>query len=148
MPRGKQIKENEGVLYGFSEEEWRGFHKSKRSRIRNPEMQKESMRKWASKQPAEFHRQRGRKSQLKLKYGLTEADYQQMLETQNGACAICGTTTPTGKWKVFAVDHCHESGKVRGLLCNECNRGIGLLRDSSDLLRKAAEYIDACEQIV
>jgi len=65
-----------------------------------------------------------------------------MLDEQGGCCKICGTDKPTGKWKVFAIDHCHITGIVRGLLCNECNRGIGLLRDSADLLRKAADYLD------
>lgn len=127
--------------YGFSEEEWKGFHKSKRSRIRNPEMQKASMAKWAARQSPEYHRARGRKSQLKLMYGMTPEDYDKMLEQQDNCCAICKTATPTGKWKVFAVDHCHITGKVRGLLCNECNRGMGLLRDSPELLIAAANYL-------
>jgi hypothetical protein len=66
-----------------------------------------------------------------------------MLVEQNYRCAICGTDKPTGKWVVFAVDHCHVTGKVRGLLCNECNRGMGLLRDDATLLRKAADYLDS-----
>ena len=65
-----------------------------------------------------------------------------MLAQQEYKCAICNTDKPTGKWKVFAVDHCHETGEVRGLLCNECNRGMGLLRDNAELLRKAADYLD------
>ncbi len=142
MPRGRVIKDNEGAIYGFTDEEWKSFNKSKRSRIRHPEMQRQSMQKWAAKQSPEYHRQRTRKSQLKLAYGLTPEDYEVMLQAQNNACAICKTSTPTGKWKVFAVDHCHHTMKVRGLLCNECNRGMGLLRDSAKLLRAAADYLD------
>ena len=74
-------------------------------------------------------------------YNITEEQYDQMLEAQSGRCAICGTDTPTGKWKAFAVDHDHKTGLVRALLCNECNRGIGLLKDSAELLQKAANYI-------
>lgn len=85
---------------------------------------------------------RQRKYQLRDKYGITEEDYQNLLDRQKGLCVICSTDKPTGKWKVFAVDHCHHTGHVRGLLCNECNRGMGLLKDNSELLRKAAEYLD------
>ena len=77
----------------------------------------------------------------RLSSDITEDDYNNMLKSQNYCCAICGTDTPTGKWKVFAVDHDHTTGKVRSLLCNECNRGIGLLKDSPDLLMKAATYL-------
>ena len=105
-------------------------------RKKNPEKTKAYQKTWREKN-LQYTRDRQRPYWLKNVYGLTEEDYQKMLELQNGACAICGTTTPTGKWKVFAIDHCHISGKIRGLLCNECNRGIGLLRDSSQLLKKA-----------
>jgi hypothetical protein len=64
-----------------------------------------------------------------------------MLIAQKGCCAICGIDKPTGKWKIFAVDHNHKTGQVRELLCNECNRGIGYLKDSAELLQKAVDYI-------
>jgi hypothetical protein len=143
MPKGKVIKENEGLLYGYSNEEWASFNRGKRYRIRHPERNKKSTANWKAKQTKESLRERGRKVQLKLMYGLTPEDYDMMLKAQSGCCKICGTDKPTGKWKVFAVDHCHITNKVRGLLCNECNRGMGLLRDSSELLRKAADYLDS-----
>lgn len=142
MPTGKPPTEAEALSFGYSFEEWMSFHKSKRSRIRNPEMQKQAMLKWKAKQDPESMRLRGRKSQLKLSYGMTPEDYDQMFVKQGSCCSICKTTKPTGKWKVFAVDHCHETGQIRGLLCNECNRGMGLLKDNADLLRKAAEYLE------
>lgn len=89
---------------------------------------------------------RQRKYQLRNKYGITEADYDKMFTDQNGKCAICETEDQTGKWQRFGVDHCHKTGKVRALLCNECNRGIGLLRDSKVLLRKAADYLEFHEE--
>lgn len=69
-----------------------------------------------------------------------------MLIAQEYRCAICSTDKPTGKWKVFAVDHDHTTGQIRGLLCNECNRGMGLLKDDASLLRSAAEYLE-CHRI-
>lgn len=70
-------------------------------------------------------------------FGIGLAEYNQLMTAQNGVCAICHQK---GKQKL-AIDHDHETGKVRGLLCGPCNRGIGLLRDSADLLREAVEYL-------
>jgi len=145
MPRGKVIKEGEGLLYGFSDSEWKSLHKSKRWRIKNPEKQYLATKSWCERNPAR-RKELLRKSQLKLCYGITQEQYLILLEKQNNQCAICNTSTPTGKWKVFAIDHCHSTGTIRGILCNECNRGMGLLRDSSELLRKAADYLD-CHKI-
>lgn len=129
----------------ISDAEWRTYSRGKRYRLRNLEKCKTIEATWrANNRDGAYLRTR--KSQLKHKFGITEDDYQTMLKEQNGACAICRTTTPTGRWKVFAVDHCHKTGNVRGLLCNECNRGIGLLRDSAELLRNAAEYLDKSER--
>ena len=63
-----------------------------------------------------------------------------MLAAQDGKCAICGTTS-TGNRKAFHVDHDHKTGKVRGLLCSNCNTGIGNLRDDIGLLNRAIEYL-------
>jgi len=73
------------------------------------------------------------------KYGLTPDQYSQMLEQQGGGCAICGVT-PNGKR--LAVDHCHTTGKVRGLLCSPCNTGLGVFKDNTDLLHNAVKYLE------
>lgn len=80
---------------------------------------------------------------LKHKYGLAPNDYKDMLAKQNGCCAICKTDNP-GSFnnKYFHVDHCHTTGKVRSLLCNTCNLGIGHLNDNPALLRTAALYLE------
>jgi hypothetical protein len=72
------------------------------------------------------------------RYGLSEDQYLVMLELQGGGCAICGKT-PEGRR--LSVDHDHESGKVRGLLCDICNRGLGLFKDNTDTLRRAISYL-------
>jgi len=77
---------------------------------------------------------------LKRTYGITLAEYDTMLEQQGGCCKVCGTTDSGGKGR-FHVDHNHTTGKVRGLLCNGCNIGIGHLKDSPDVLLKAAAYL-------
>lgn len=81
---------------------------------------------------------------LKRTYGITLADYQAMLERQGGGCGICGGQPDKGKGAVkgrFDVDHCHGTGKVRGLLCSGCNRGIGYLGDTPVRVRAALEYL-------
>lgn len=85
-----------------------------------------------------------RQNRLKYKYGISEEDYQRMLLDQGGVCAVCGKGEArvfNGKLCPLSVDHCHRSGKVRGLLCSHCNVGIGNLKDDPDLLRKAAQYL-------
>lgn len=79
-------------------------------------------------------------------YGMTPEKYNQMLAEQGGVCAICGQDEPaangrTGKKFLLSVDHDHATGEVRGLLCNRCNRAIGLMSDSTDLLKKAIYYL-------
>lgn len=79
----------------------------------------------------------GRFLRLK-KYGLTEADYQLLLEKQGYVCAVCGNKPLLRR---LAVDHCHKTGNVRGLLCRKCNQGIGHFNDDPKKLKKAIEYL-------
>ncbi len=74
------------------------------------------------------------------RYGVTLAEYDAMLEAQGGACAICGKA-PGEEGRRLAVDHDHETGEVRGLLCGKCNQGIGCLQDSAELARRAMMYL-------
>lgn len=83
-----------------------------------------------------------RKSKLKVYYGMSLEDYNRMLRQQDGGCAICKTDIPGGKGR-FAVDHCHETGLIRGLLCNRCNIGLGHFRDDITHLEKAIIYLQA-----
>lgn len=96
------------------------------------------------------HPERKRRIRLKTEYEMTPADYSAMLMDQGGGCAICGSrecqgdTTNGGKKKSASlhVDHCHVTGMIRGILCSACNSSIGLMRDSPELLRKAADYLE------
>jgi hypothetical protein len=95
------------------------------------------------------HAEIQRNAKLKAAHGITSSDYQEMLEQQNGKCAICGTTDPGGRMglcgPVFHVDHCHSSGKIRGLLCHSCNVGLGNFRDSVTALANAIAYLGRSE---
>lgn len=72
-------------------------------------------------------------------YGISVEDYEQMLEDQNGGCYICGKK-PDGK-RALDIDHDHITGKVRGLLCSNHNRALGLLNDDIKLMLKSVEYL-------
>ena len=83
-----------------------------------------------------------RKYLLKKRYGLTPEQFLALLKTQDRKCAICGSSNPQSKQHgTFIVDHSHETGKIRGLLCSPCNRALGLMKDRADVLEKAAQYV-------
>lgn len=78
------------------------------------------------------------------KYGVTQAMYADMLREQGGVCAVCGnpeTGTIYGKVRELAIDHDHDTGKVRGLLCANCNSALGMLRDDIRYASAALRYL-------
>jgi hypothetical protein len=86
----------------------------------------------------------GTRQSRKYKYGISQQDYEQMLFMQNSVCAICGkpeTRTFNGKISPLAVDHNHETGAIRGLLCNLCNASLGGFKDSMENLSNAIDYL-------
>lgn len=86
-----------------------------------------------------------RAGHLKKRYNLTPEQYQEILESQNYRCAICGKHEKDNKkGKVqtpLSVDHCHTKGSNRGLLCNTCNLGLGYFKDKTEFLLKAVDYL-------
>lgn len=78
----------------------------------------------------------------KKRYNISHAEYIQMLQLQNNKCQICNKLDIDCQYKKLNIDHCHKTGKVRGLLCNACNQAIGYLKDNSELARRAAIYLD------
>lgn len=100
----------------------------------------EYLREWKLANPDNVKRHT-RTSRLKREYGIKLADYEQLLNKQEGRCALCGTENPGRNLENFSVDHCHKTGKIRALLCHRCNTGLGSFKDDPDLLEKAAEYI-------
>lgn len=75
------------------------------------------------------------------KYGLTISQFNEILLKQGGVCAICGSDTPNHK-KGWAVDHCHNTNKVRGILCYGCNVGLGHFKDDIEKLLNAVSYLE------
>lgn len=89
------------------------------------------------------HSERDR--QYQKMYGISVDDYNRMLEEQGGVCKICGTDKPnTAGKKYFAIDHCHSTGVVRGLLCNVCNVAVGFVEKH---YRRVAVYLEAPAEI-
>lgn len=79
-----------------------------------------------------------RRHDLKSKYGMSEDEYVSLFESQDGKCWICQCVSEK---KRLSVDHSHSSGRVRGLLCMDCNQALGKFKDSTALLSKAIEYL-------
>lgn len=87
---------------------------------------------------------------LKRTYGITIDDYNKLYEEQNERCAIChrkSEEVKSGKGRTLAVDHCHDTGQIRGLLCNDCNRTIGFLGETFDNAGKFIDYLEKHEEI-
>src|SRR5690349_12727431 len=95
--------------------------------------------RWRARNPAK-HRLGQMKWHFKTRYGLTVDDVERMFERANGSCQICGLTLVRGRGK-YAVDHDHDTGRIRGLLCAKCNTAIGLMRNNPDLLMRAVHYL-------
>jgi len=85
-------------------------------------------------------KQRAFHHRLKKSYRMEPEEYEAMVKLQNGACAICGRTEEKRR---LSVDHCHQTGKVRGLLCNTCNAGLGNFRDAIAHLQAAIRYLES-----
>ncbi len=84
---------------------------------------------------------KNRKSEkLKLRYGITYEDWELMREKENFSCMICGITEQE-IGKRLDVDHCHSTGKVRGVLCNLCNTALGHFKDNIEILKSATKYL-------
>lgn len=149
-----------GDMYGLD-----GFHRdrSKRDGLHPicKECHKRRHRQWRASLTAEQHEHLKRVSRewrlsnpqraalgvrnatLKAKYGIGVEEYESMLARQNGVCAICGADGPRiAGGKNLHIDHCHKTGKLRGLLCQPCNTALGRFLEEPKLLRKAAAYLE------
>jgi hypothetical protein len=80
------------------------------------------------------------------KYGMTDEQFEDMWAAQNGQCAICRAELKRTGMQSCNIDHCHDTGKVRGILCRRCNWGVGILGDNPDRLEAAARYLRAARE--
>lgn len=117
------------------------------------ERSREQQREWRRRNPEKMAERRARNREkakaegrylvyrLRAKYGLSIDDLQAMVARQKGCCAICERTFDGTTVRVN-IDHCHETGAVRGLLCNSCNHALGLMLDDPARLKAAGRYLD------
>lgn len=121
---------------GKEKESWEfNLHKGKRDGL---ESQCRECRKVRDvKDPGQY--------QLQYKYGITKAHYDLMLKSQNGVCKICKrseTAMFKDKIRLLAVDHCHKTNRIRGLLCQACNHALGGFNDNPEILKAAIKYLE------
>ena len=110
---------------------------SKAWRLRNKEKVKLAQKK-ARVKNADYYKNYN----LQIKYGITLEDFYKILAVQNYSCAICGTHSPGGRNNTFHVDHDHDTGEVRGLLCHHCNTALGKFKDDPEILKSAILYLE------
>lgn len=117
--------------------------------MKNPDKTRAAHLRWKSKQSPERLkeiqdginrrvREKGKRYHLEKKYGISNADYEEMFDRQKGRCKICKTLPNK---KPLYVDHCHNSKIVRGLLCQQCNTGLGMFKDRTKFLQNAVTYL-------
>ncbi len=120
-------------------------------RKRHPERAKAYDKKWKAANPGKVRARRNRwyarnresvlARRVKAAYGVSPEQHAEMLKRQGGCCAVCERPFVDKRGKRPHVDHCHATGKVRGLLCGQCNSGLGMFRDDPDAMRKAIAYL-------
>ena len=121
-----QTKEYRRALYAANPQRRAAYQaRQKRWRLAHPERARDVQRR---------HR-------YKKIYGLTVEQYDSLLARQHGQCAICGTSTPRGRYNKWHIDHDHVTNEIRGILCNKCNAGLGFFKDDAELLRAALKYL-------
>lgn len=111
-----------------------GAESSRRYREAHPEQREISRKKWQDENQWRVNLRR---------YGLSPGEYEMLLDDQGGVCKICGALPVK---KNLAVDHCHVTGKVRSLLCGNCNTALGLAGESTSTLLKMIEYLEYWEK--
>ena len=132
-----RIRDGSGQFVGKIDTDW-----PKRSGFDTREDYNAYMREWRQKNPESVRRFNLRK------YGITLEQYDEMLISQGGTCAICGQEektvhSKTGNPNSLNVDHDHDTGRIRGLLCSPCNRALGLIGDSLERAKSLVEYLES-----
>lgn len=112
----------------------------------NPEKALEKNKKQKENRKNFYNSEKGivssRKAHLKTKFGITLEEYNKLSEKQNHVCQICGKTEMNSKNKVLCIDHNHNTGEIRGLLCGLCNTALGNFLDKKELLINAIKYLE------
>lgn len=136
----KILEDLEAIEAFETQEYFKEYHKE------NPRPQSKSSKAWHKEfreRDPKGYRKYMTENQFKSRYGITHEDRDRMIEEQNNKCLICGVEFGSSRNRTVPnVDHCHSTGKVRGILCNRCNVGLGHFLDDPDLMLKAIEYLN------
>ena len=135
--RCRSCESMSGKAY-YSSHKKKSSAKRKRWYAANRERSLKLNQEWRKRNPARWY-ELWRNNQLKRDFGITLDQYKESLAKQNGVCAICGGPPSAGK--AFAVDHDHLTDRLRGLLCQSCNNGLGRFKDNPELLDRASSYL-------
>jgi hypothetical protein len=129
-------------MYSYMNEELENGRKEyhKKYREENRERRTAYQYAWKEKNPEQWKALQ-RKAALKRKFGISLDEYNKTLESQGNRCKICQLSKDESKVN-FAVDHDHKTGRVRGVLCRDCNMGLGKFKDDSTLLSRALAYLN------
>ena len=115
---------------------WYEQHKEKR---------RKQIAEYTAGKPKEWIQAKGRRDHLKRRYNITPQEYETKLASQDYKCAVCGKDASDnkrgGKLDPLHIDHCHKTGKLRDLLCHQCNSGLGQFKDNIEILQKAMDYL-------
>lgn len=114
----------------------RAYYEANKEKLREQDRER---KRAAREADPEGYAEKRRWEKIKSRRGMTQEQYYARLSEQGGVCAICEDAPPERGY--LHIDHCHESTKVRGLLCPACNKGLGLFRDNPDALVRAARYL-------
>lgn len=133
-------KKREGMARDRAENPEKFRERSRVNHIKHRDNIIARVAEWSSKKKPRV-KQNYRKCQLKIKYGMTPEQWYEMLSSQGNACAICRTTEPHGKRKQWDTDHCHTTGRVRGILCHPCNLMLGGAKDNPETLAAGIRYL-------
>lgn len=134
----KRSSRSGGLASCLECERKRKYEYAKEYRAKNQERIRERDRIYRKRYP-----DRVRRMNLKKTYDMTPEQYASMLSEQNNKCFLCDFSHRTNgkREEQLHIDHCHVTGKIRGLLCTQCNKGLGCFKDRIDVLQKAVQYL-------
>lgn len=138
MPYRDKERERQRLRERQATPEHKAYQKAYHASHKNDPKYRERMSK---KQKRNRNPEKRRAYDLKIDYGMTVDEYEVMRIVQNYRCAICGKNEEAERYGKLHIDHDHETGKVRGLLCTACNHGLGRFEDSPERLEIAADYL-------
>lgn len=146
----RYYQENKGRWAPRTREQRDAYNATRREKYRTDE----TLRNGIKRMMREYGRAKPeiKQAQKMRRYGLTRETYNALLASQGGGCAICGATESrdsdprTGKRRSLHIDHCHRTGRVRGLLCASCNLGLGKFSDDTERMRRAIEYLERSQR--